>query len=109
MEFTTKRNYLLAITAVSALFLLNALALWLGQRYDSDLHSDPTYSSYLRIRSLVLQPGTIALVVCAFAVWSAIIYRKSRRHPLSEKQKIIFVCLLLAAFYGYILTAAFKI
>jgi hypothetical protein len=109
MELVTKRDYLLAITGVSALFLLNALALWLGQRFYTDLHTEPAYSSYLRIRDLVLQPGTIAVVVCAFAAWSAMIYGKSRRHPLSDKQKIIFVCLLLSAIYGYILTAAFKL
>ena len=109
MELTTKRKYLLGLAALSTLFLLNALGLWLGQRYDTDFHSDPIYPSYVRIRNLILEPGSMIAVACALAMWSGLIYWRSRARPLTDRQKIVFMCIVFSVVGGYILTAYFKL
>jgi hypothetical protein len=109
MESTVKRKYFLAVAGVSALFLLNALGLWLGQRYDLDFQRDPIYPSYVRIRNLILQAGTIIAVFCALGIWSGLIYWRSRTNPLSDKQKLLYLCAVLSVIYGYVLTAYFKL
>jgi|SRR6266850_8584021 len=109
MEMTLKRKYNLAIVGVSALFLLNALWLLLERRFDQGFRTDPTYSSYLRIRNLLLEPSTIIAVACAFLVWSGLIYWRSRSRALTDRQRIVYLCLVLSAIYGYVLTACFKL
>jgi hypothetical protein len=109
METTLKRKYILAIVGVSVLFVINALGLFLEQRFDQGFRTDPSYSSYLRIRTLVLEPSTSIAVACALAIWSGFIYWRSRRHVLTDGQRIIYICLVLSAIYGYVLTACFKL
>ncbi len=71
--------------------------------------ADPAYPSYLRFRTVAMQPGTIIMVACGFAIWSGLIYWRSRTRPLTDLQKIVFICLLLSTVGGYILTAWFKL
>lgn len=90
------------------MFALNAL--WLNSvRNDAELHSSPFYPSYSAMRTFLLQPVTIIMMVVGLIIWLGLIYWRSRTHPPTDRQKVAMLCVLLAAAYGYLLTAFFKL
>ncbi|SRR6266704_6925498 len=109
MQLSIRRKYLLAFLCMTTLFLLNFLWLRFQQRYDTEFHSTATYALYLRTRALVLQPTSVVAVVLALAIWVGLLYWKSRVTPLTDRQKIVVMCVLLSVVGGYILTAWFRL
>ena len=109
MTLTTRAKYGAAIAAVVLLFLLNGAFLWFQQRYDTEFHNDPIYPTYLRMRNLLLQPGSILLIVFGLVLWFGLLYWKSRSRPVSDTHKIVFICIVLGTIGGFILTALFKL
>jgi hypothetical protein len=110
MTATLKRKFLLASGAMTGLFVLNAM--WLAHLMAPDrpdLHQSPIYPTYIAFRKLLLQPGTIAMFGLAFGIWLLLIYRKTRKQPLAESQKVTVLTILLAVVYGFVLIACFRL
>jgi len=108
MKLTLGRKYIIAVLGISVLFVLNALLIS-SVRGGDDFHSLPGYQSLVSFRTLLLRPSTIIAFIIAVSVWLGLIYWRSRSNPLSDRQKVTLVCILLATFYGFLLTAYFKL
>jgi len=96
--------------AVTGIFLVNAM--WLAHvmaSNRSDLHASPIYPTYLAFRNLLLEPGTLAMFGITFCIWLLLIYRKNRKKPLQEHEKVLLVTILLAVVYGFVLVASFRL
>lgn len=110
MTATLKRKLLLAFVAVTGVSLLNVM--WLAHLMASDrsdLHASPLYPTYIAFRNLLLQPGTLAMFGLMFSIWLLLIYRRTRKRPLSDNQKATLLIILLAVVYGFVLMASFKL
>src|SRR5215469_14834959 len=103
-----KRKLWSSFTTVTTIFLLNAV--WLSalmRASRAGLHSSPMYPTYLAFRRLLLEPITVIMFAIALSIWVLIIYRNSRRKPLSDRAKIGILVVLSAAVYGMLLLAFF--
>ena len=105
-----KHKIVATVLATTAIFFGNALWLrHLTQSDRSDLHASPLYSTYVAFRTLFLQPRTIMIVGICLSVWLLLIYRKTRKNPLADHQKIILTAVVLSVIYGFVLLASFNL
>ena len=105
-----KQKIVVTVLAITTVFWGNALWLrHLMQTDRSDLHASPLYSTYVAFRALLLQPRTIMIVGICVSVWLLLIYRKTRKKPLADRQKIILTAVVLSVIYGFVLLATFNL
>lgn len=91
------------------LFLLNAAWLAFLEHSDrSQLHASPFYPVYLSVRSLLLRPLSLTLVITAVSVW-LIGFLRSPKKPSDASQRLVVLAILLCTIFGIILMALFKL
>jgi len=92
-----------------SLFLLNGLWLAILQRSDrSQLHSSPFYETYLNLRSLLLRPLSLVMIL-AFAAGGLHWVFKPRKEPIGELERLVAFAMVLGLVFGIILMAGFKL
>lgn len=97
---TTKGKYAWSFIGLAVLFASNAVFLYFAKRYGWTSHADPFYTAYLRLRDFLLRPASILSISGVLLMWFSLLYWRSRKRPLSDQQKIVFMCMVLSVIGG---------